>query len=96
MIITKLHKLKLNKIYEIATIEGWLLVDWQEGPGMVSYRKEDMRVNVYISTMTVGSCLAHPRKGKTQLFRKAVNMGLLKQIFQNPRIHTNKGYIKKR
>ena len=61
--------------------------------------KETMtcRLNIYYSTMTVGTCLNHPKKGKTQLFRKNVwNVDLLENLFFNPRFHTRKGYYKKR
>ena len=42
------------------------------------------RINVYYTTGTVGTCLDHPRQGKTQLFRRNVNLALLRQLFQEP------------
>ena len=45
--------------------------------------------------MTVSTCLNHPKKGKTQLFRKRVNKEMLEQIFEYPRKHTGKGYYTK-
>lgn len=50
------------------------------------------RYNVYYSTGTVSTSLDHPRQGKTQLFRRNVDMDLLREIFLNPRIHTDLGY----
>jgi hypothetical protein len=51
------------------------------------------QINVYYTTGTVGTCLNHPKQGKTQLFRRGVvNMEMLSDIFQNPRIHTGVGY----
>ena len=42
---------------------------------------------------TVGSCLNHPKRGKTQLFRRNVDtLPKLDGIFQNPRSHTGHGY----
>ena len=43
-----------------------------------------VRFNVYYTTGTVGTCLDHPRQGKTQLFRRNVNLALLRQLFQEP------------
>jgi hypothetical protein len=52
-----------------------------------------MQVNVYYTTGTVGTCLNHPKQGKTQLFRRGVvTLDMLSEIFQNPRIHTGVGY----
>ena len=59
---------------------------------MISFRKESVRINVYYTTRTVGTCLNHPARGKTQLFRREVTMNQLAQIFENPRSHTGKGY----
>lgn len=64
--------------------------------GMMSFRKKDMRINVWYRTGTVATCINHPVKGKTQLFRRGVDYDLMDKIFKNPRIHTNKGYQKTR
>ena len=50
------------------------------------------RINVYYSTGTVGTCLDHPRQGKTQLFRRNVDLAMLREIFRDPRVHTVMGY----
>ena len=63
---------------------------------MVSYRKDDVRINVYTTTMTVATCLNHPKQGKTQMFRKHVSLELLGKLFDNPRQHTGKGYQRKK
>lgn len=80
----------------IAQETGWLIHDWQPNIQMISFIKDDCRINVYTSTMTVTTQLLHPKKGKTQLHRKGVNYQVLKEIFTNPRVHTNKGYYKKK
>ena len=54
--------------------------------------KGNIRINVYWTTGTVGTCLDHPRQGKTQLFRRNVDLSSLRAIFQNPRTHTGSGY----
>ncbi len=40
----------------------------------------------------MSTSLDHPRQGKTQLFRRNVDLTLLREIFLNPRIHTDLGY----
>jgi hypothetical protein len=50
------------------------------------------RINIYYSTGTVGMCLEHPQQGKTQLFRRDVSMPLLRELMQDPRLHTGTGY----
>ena len=51
-----------------------------------------VRVNVYYTTGTVGTCLDHPRQGSTQLFRRKCTAADLHAIFSDPRVHTGKGY----
>lgn len=94
----------LQNLYDtmlIAKKTGWRLLDHQENIKMVSFRKWFMdglpvRINIYLTTMTVGTFLNHPKKGRTQLFRKNVDLDLLEKIFENPRIHSNKGYSKRK
>ena len=55
-----------------------------------------VRLNVWLTTGTVSTSLDHPTSGKTQLFRKNVpDYDLLERIFENPRVHTDKGYREK-
>ena len=50
------------------------------------------RINVYYSTRTVGTCIDHPQRGKTQLFRRNVDLELLRRLMRAPRLHTGRGY----
>ena len=60
---------------------------------VISFRHDTTRINVYYTTGTVGTCLNHPTKGKTQLFRRnIVTLEQLEAIFRNPRKHTGQGY----
>lgn len=86
---------RLKFIADIAAKHGYVQMDYQANIGLVSYAKNDVRINVYITKMTVGTCMNHPKKGKTQLFRKDVSDALLDKIFSNPRVHTQKGYYTK-
>jgi len=85
-------------VYEMADMGrkyGWRVIDWQGNLGMLSMWRDEVRLNIYTSTMTVGTCLNHPKKGKTQLFRKNVTQAELTAIYKKPRVHTNKGYTRK-
>lgn len=92
----------MKYIYSLSDVEslakncGWLKIDYQENIGMVSFKKDKIRVDVYLSTMTVATAMKHPKKGKTQLFRRDVSLEQLDDIFKNPRTHTNKGYYRVR
>ena len=62
-----------------------------------SYTKNGTRLNFYrkggiAGQFTVGSYLDHPRQGKTQLFRREVDIYGAEEIFKNPRTHTDRGY----
>jgi len=86
----------IDAIKALAESKGWQFIDHQEPNRMLSFYKliggKGARINVYYSTMTVGTAIHHPKKGRTQLFRKHVDKDQLIQIFTNPRIHTDKGY----
>ncbi len=85
----------VTQLASLGKKHGWKVIDWQGNLSMLSMWKDEVRLNVYTSTMTVATCLNHPKQGKTQLFRKNVTIDELEAIYQNPRIHTNKGYKKK-
>jgi len=88
--------MKIKGIKTLAKEHGWTFHDYQENIGMISFVKvfdgDPARINIYMTKMTVATCINHPRKGKTQLFRKDVDNELMAKIFKNPRVHTHKGY----
>jgi len=73
----------------------WEFLTFQEDIKMLSVFKPEMRINIYTTTMTVATCLDHPKKGKTQMFRRKVDIKTMNKIFRNPRLHTDLGYRKK-
>lgn len=89
------NMIKINYIFALATENGWDPIEVKD-PTMVSFLKfmngARARINVWFTTMTVGTYLEHPKQGKTQLFRRRVTEKELKLIFKNPRAHTGKGY----
>lgn len=86
----------IETIDKIASDNDFNRIDYQENIGLISYSNGSTRINVYLSKMTVSTCLNHPKKGKTQLFRKNVTKEMLSNIFEYPRKHTGKGYYTKK
>lgn len=84
--------LNLEKVQQLASSLGWRQQDLQDVICFVSFSKEDMQLNVYYSTGTVSTAIKHPKKGRTQLFRRNVSFSQLEELFKNPRLHTGKGY----
>lgn len=83
---------RVAAILNAAQRAGYKLEQEQAGIGLLIFRKGAVQVNVYATTMTVATCMHHPKRGRTQLFRRRVGMRLLAQIFAKPRVHTGRGY----
>lgn len=79
-------------VRHVAARHGYTEICHNETSRMISFRNGSTRINVYYTTGTVGTCLNHPKRGKSQLFRRNVDLVTLDQIFANPRIHTGTGY----
>jgi hypothetical protein len=90
------QRIAKEDIDNIAANNGYVCFDFQENIGMASYSDGSTRINVYLTKMTVATCLNHPKRGPTQLFRKNVDRKMLKEIFEYPRKHTGKGYYTKK
>jgi hypothetical protein len=72
---------------------------WTEVPMKTDYVQRFERggatVDVWPTTGTVGTYVDHPSQGKTQLYRR--DMGdSLGAVFDNPRVHTGRGYHSRR
>lgn len=92
----KPYRIPIDVIEATAKDNGFHRIDFQENIGMISYSDGDTRINIYLTRMTVATCLNHPTKGATQLFRKNVNYETLVEIFDYPRKHTGRGYYKRK
>ena len=91
--------LSLDAIRSIANKHGYEELSHSEDSRVVSFRggpAKSTRINVYYTTGTVGTCLNHPKRGKTQLFRRDMSLDNLENIFENPRVHTGGGYYTRR
>eukprot|EP00751_Fragilariopsis_kerguelensis_P030758 CAMPEP_0170909282 /NCGR_PEP_ID=MMETSP0735-20130129/2425_1 /TAXON_ID=186038 /ORGANISM="Fragilariopsis kerguelensis, Strain L26-C5" /LENGTH=316 /DNA_ID=CAMNT_0011305801 /DNA_START=82 /DNA_END=1030 /DNA_ORIENTATION=- len=88
--------LSLRGVRTLARNYNYEEINCNEESCVISFRggpAQSTRINVYYTTGTVGSCLNHPRRGKTQLFRRNIStLDLLENIFENPRAHTGEGY----
>lgn len=76
---------------KFAKKHGWEKIPTKD-PYLESWIKPGKRINYWECTGTVGTCIDHPKQGRTQLFRKYVYGEQLEAIFKNPRVHTGKGY----
>jgi hypothetical protein len=90
----------IQEVKEIAKETNWKFLDYQKNIGMISFIKKDekignARMNIYLTKRTVATVLDHPTKKRQQLFRKKVDMKLMKKLFVNPRLHTGIGYYTK-
>lgn len=84
---------RIEQIKKLADKHSWRFIKWQEDIKMLSFKKKDSRINVYITKMTVATSVTHSKYGKAQLYRRHVSLELLEKIFENPRVHTEKGYF---
>lgn len=91
------------KFRKVAAIYGYdeiPLGEQQRKQGMLSWRKQTdqhglVRVNYWMGSKKASTSLKHPTRGQNQLYRHNVELKDLINIFENPRLHTNKGYRKK-
>lgn len=94
--------LPVQEVRTIAEMHGYEEIDHNKTSKLLSFRgllntNNSVRINVYYTTGTIGTCLNHPRKGKTQLFRRNItDLEVVSELFQNPRKHTGSGYYRKR
>ena len=93
----------IDEFIKLSEEHGWKVKDQQTNIGMISFCRNGERINIYYtrkgcarSSFTVATCINHPKKGKTQLFRRGVDIEMLGRLFKKPRLHTEKGYCKRK
>jgi len=87
--------LSVRSIRSIATRHNYTEIGCNETSRVISFqggRNGSTRINVYYTTGTVGTCINHPHRGKSQLFRRNQSLDDIEAIFANPRVHTGEGY----
>lgn len=99
----------IDEIIRLAENRGWIFISRNDPSNLVSFQKEfdysskPVRLDVYwkkessksFLNLTIGTAMAHPKKGKTQLFRKGVNNSGFLKLLNDPRQHTGRGYYRK-
>ncbi|KAF0693080.1 Aste57867_15909 [Aphanomyces stellatus] len=84
--------LDFRHVREMAAMNGFREIQCNRTSrvlGFVRTRGESTeRIQVYYTTGTVGTAVDPPRQGKTQLFRRGVDLRTLERLFENPRTHT--------
>jgi hypothetical protein len=67
--------LALEEVRSLAASHGYKEIQHNATSHVIIFRDNGggMQVNVYYTTGTVGTCLNHPKQGKTQLFRRGVH-----------------------
>ena len=76
------------RVRQLAQSAHLVEISHNKASKVISFEKDGVRFNVYYTTGTVGTCLAHPAQGKTQLFRRNQDAKGVAEIFRNPRVHT--------
>lgn len=89
-----------SEIARVGAKHGWIVEQEQRNIGLLILVRGDEQMNVYYTRMTVGTVVSHPKKGRTQMFRRNVSPSQLEMLMQKPRAHSSKtgltGYRKKR
>ena len=58
------HLISKDFIHNISILNGWSEIDYQEEIGLVRYYKDGVKMNIYLSTMTVSTSMKHPKRVK--------------------------------
>jgi len=85
----------IKQIVKIAQSYGYNLSRQDNNDMYLRFVKEDIEIFVYYEDLTVVTILNHHRRGRRQLIRRCVDVYLLAEIFETPRIHTGIGYFHK-
>ena len=86
--------MQISKIKTLASKYKWVEILPRKNPAMISFARENERINVFHTTGTVATIINHPTGKRTQLFRRNIDFKELATIFDRPRTHTGKGYFK--
>lgn len=84
----------LDEVRRIAAAVGLREINHNTIEHIVSFATQDRaKIIVYYGTGTVATCMHHPRQNKTQLFRRNQTLDGLRDIFLNPGVYTEIGYM---
>lgn len=85
-----------EKIKEIAIENGWQPTYFNTQKQIAGFKNHEHRCHLDVvwspnKSMKAVTCMRHPQAGISILIRERVGFSDLKQIFNNPRLHTGKG-----
>jgi hypothetical protein len=83
---------------KIASMYNYAEICLNKTSRVVSFRnmENDIKIKIYYTTGTVGTCLKHPNNGETQLVRRERTPHDLEEIFKNPGCPTGVGYCRRK
>ena len=79
-------KLNINVVRQLADKADLEEIYYNEDSKVISFaprggdHSQIKRINVYWTTGTVGTCVAHPKQGHTQAFRRDVTPSVLEEL----------------
>ncbi len=78
---------------KIANDYGWKQTYFKDDKKLIGFRNPGSRchLEVYLRSKRVITCLEHPKQGTSILERNGIGITEMRQIFEDPRIHTRKG-----
>tara|TARA_R110000787_G_scaffold222868_4_gene331341 strand:+ start:2207 stop:2674 length:468 start_codon:yes stop_codon:yes gene_type:complete len=94
LIYTVPNNLKWNPVFIKALSINWSLIAYRPKSRLISFKKDGVRLNWYYTTGTISTTLMHPKKKKTQLFRKRLTQDQQIQVLIDPRANSGRGYYK--
>tara|TARA_R110000824_G_scaffold47353_1_gene134913 strand:+ start:1421 stop:1867 length:447 start_codon:yes stop_codon:yes gene_type:complete len=94
LIYTVPNNLKWNPVFIKALSINWSLIAYRPKSRLISFKRDGVRLNWYYTTGTISTTLMHPKKKKTQLFRKRLTEAQQIQVLIDPRANSVRGYYK--
>jgi hypothetical protein len=96
----KKHKRGLKsisqKMLEAIAIDAiknnWEFIEFQKDSGMISFKRNNERLNYWITTGTLSTSVIHPIEGRIQTFRRNIPINC---IFKKMKSKKSRGYYTK-
>lgn len=79
-------------VVELIQQNNWEVLKYHDKNYILNLKRGQVKMNVYLSTLTIQTSMKHPKRGRTQLNRKNLTQNELRAVFKDPRVHTKKGY----
>lgn len=83
-------------INNIAKKNGYKMYVFDKNSNFGCFKKDNIRIAISFTKLKVMTTIDHPKRGRKQLTRAIMTLKEIKNIFENPRLHTGKGYYSKK